>query len=238
MSLPDTGLQKVSAEHQMTAAADSTDVADSDHVQRPKVTGPGAQVDLPRATWLQKHLLLSVLHLHWKVRRHRGRIAMLTKNMCVKCGSFTDLVEAQNMMYIAKHTTIPVPKVHLAFRHQGCTYILMERIHGHCFGRGWLERSPASKLKLLESLKGMILEMRALQKPDSDNLICSVNGGSLYDPRMPRVTVRYGPFKDVREFTTICEMAYKLKAARRESFGHSSICTIRNGMLRLSLMAT
>jgi hypothetical protein len=40
---------------------------------------------------------------------------MLNKDLCVKYGSRLDLVEAQTMMYIAKNTSIPVPKVYFAF---------------------------------------------------------------------------------------------------------------------------
>lgn len=104
------------------------------------------------------------------------------------------------MVYVARNTTVPVPTVHLAFTHKGCTYILMERIHGHYLGDGWVKRPSTSQLKILQSLKGMILDMRTLQTHGSINVICSVNGGSLYDPRMPCITGRFGPFKDVREF--------------------------------------
>jgi thiamine kinase-like enzyme len=42
--------------------------------------------------------------------------------------------------------------------------------------------------------------MRNLRSHGNENLICSVNGGSLYDGRMPCDTWRFGPFKDVWAF--------------------------------------
>ncbi|KAH0276725.1 kinase-like protein, partial [Aureobasidium melanogenum] len=123
---------------------------------------------------------------------------MLTSDLCVKYGSRLDVVEAQTMLFIAKHTSIPVPKIYFAFTDNKCTYILMERIHGQPAVWDWVHRSEASKLKVLDCLKKMVLEMRTLI-PES-NAICSVSGGSLYDPRLLSATRRFGPFKSVREF--------------------------------------
>ncbi|WPH03539.1 kinase-like protein [Acrodontium crateriforme] len=74
----------------------------------------------------------------------------------------------------------------------------MERIHGHPIGRNWLRTSVASRHKILGSLKEMILQMRTLHPENT--LVSSVNGGSLYDPRMPCSTGRFGPFNNVQEF--------------------------------------
>ncbi|KAH0370272.1 kinase-like protein, partial [Aureobasidium melanogenum] len=123
---------------------------------------------------------------------------MLTSDLCVKYGSRLDVVEAQTMLFIAKHTSIPVPKIYFAFTDDECTYILMERVHGQPAVWGWVHRSDASKQRVLEGLKKMILEMRSLT-PQS-NAICSVSGGSLYDLRIPMMTTRFGPFDSVREF--------------------------------------
>lgn len=92
------------------------------------------------------------------------------------------------MMYVTRYTSIPVPKVHLAFTHKGCTYILMERIHGQPVGKNWLQRPLASRFMVLGSLKDIILQMRTLYT--HSNLISSVNDGSLYDPRIVRCTAR------------------------------------------------
>lgn len=157
-----------------------------------------AQLDIPQPTRFQRCLLLSSIRLSTRFRHRTGSVLMLTNNLCVKYGRRIDLVEAQTMIYIARLTSIPVPKIHLAFTHHGYTYILMERIQGQPIGKGWFERPHASQLKVLESLKGMIAEMRSLGA--QNNAIGSVNGGSLYDPRMPCSTGRFGPFEGVLEF--------------------------------------
>jgi aminoglycoside phosphotransferase (APT) family kinase protein len=123
---------------------------------------------------------------------------MLTGDLCVKYGSRLDIVEARTMIYIAKNTSIPVPKVYFAFTHKGCTYIFMERIHGQMIGRNWVSRPQSSKFKVVENLKKTLSELRTLTTESS--AIASVTGGSLYDGRLPGGDERHGPFKDVQEF--------------------------------------
>ncbi|KAH0357614.1 kinase-like protein, partial [Aureobasidium melanogenum] len=159
---------------------------------------PDAVPDVPQPTKFQKWLLLASINILRRFRSRTGSVPMLTSNLCVKYGSRLDIVEAQTMLFIAKHTSIPVPKICFAFTHEGCTYVLMERIHGQSASKGWVHRSDASKHEILESLKKMVLDMRSLT-PQS-NAICSVSGGSLYDLRIPSMDLRFGPFKNVQEF--------------------------------------
>lgn len=154
--------------------------------------------EAPKPNWLQKHLLLTTISLLRRFCDHKGSVLMLTKNICVKYGSLHDPMEAQTMMFIAQRTNIPVPKVYMSFKHKGLTYLVMQRIQGHALGRGWQQRTPESRAKLLASLKAHVAEMRELRAESP--AICSVNGGSLYDPRMPKATIRYGPFDDVHDF--------------------------------------
>jgi aminoglycoside phosphotransferase len=123
---------------------------------------------------------------------------MLTKDLCVKYGGRLDIVEAQTMLFVAKRTSVPVPKVYFAFTHEKCTYILMERMHGQPAARDWVYRSDNSKANVHNSLKKMILELRNLIS--QNDTVCSVSGGSLYDPRLLCTTRRFGPFKSVQEF--------------------------------------
>lgn len=197
MGLPAMERQQMSAE-KTASPTGLGNHADSDLLQGPCHTGPDADLNIPQPSRLQRHLLLLVIRLTGKVRSRTGSVLMLTKNLCVKYGRRIDLIEAQTMVFVARHTTIPVPTVHLAFVHKGSTYILMERIHGQPVGKNWVQRSPASKLTVLENLKELVLQMRSLHTNNS--LISSVNGGSLYDPRMPSSSGRFGPFKSVQEF--------------------------------------
>lgn len=52
--------------------------------------------------------------------------AIFFLNLCIKFGDSVTLAEANTLRFIAKHTSIPVPKVHCAFTHRGKTYILLE----------------------------------------------------------------------------------------------------------------
>lgn len=156
-----------------------------------------ANLSVPQPTRLQKQLLLSAISLVWRFRRRVGSVLMLTNDICVKYGPRIDIVEAQTIMYIAKHTKIPVPKIYLAFTHKEYTYILMQRIHGEPLVKGWLQRPQASRMKILASLKKQVDEMRTLHSHSAK--IGSVIGSSLYDPRLPSAG-RFGPFEGVKEF--------------------------------------
>lgn len=123
---------------------------------------------------------------------------MLTDHLCVKYGSRVRLSEASTMCFISRNTSIPVPKVLCAFTHHGSTYIVMERIKGDILGAGWVKRSDKSKSKL-EQLKKMIQEMRELRPPEGMG-IANVDGGSLFDCRVPGTSLCLGPFRCIKEF--------------------------------------
>ncbi|KAK3695935.1 hypothetical protein LTR37_018230 [Vermiconidia calcicola] len=127
--------------------------------------------------------------------------------MCVKHGDLINLSEAASMEFVRQHTSIPVPKVHCAFERKGQTYIVMERI------KAWHERSEESKAAILRQLSLMVKQMREIKSPH-DMAVASVDGGSLYDMRLPGLGVRYprngclteqtpfrfGPFPDIQAF--------------------------------------
>ena len=111
------------------------------------------------------------------------------------------------MQFISQHTSIPVPKVYCAFKHKKLTYIVMEHLKGHDLSVRWVWRSKESQAAILAQLKLMIDEMRALRPPHASK-IASVDGGSLYDDRLPGTCIvqpkptprRFGPFADANEF--------------------------------------
>jgi thiamine kinase-like enzyme len=75
----------------------------------------------------------------------------------------------------------------------------MERIKGDIIGNGWVKRSKDSKTKLLSQLDKKIREMRQLQPPKGIG-VASVDGGSLFDCRVPGTSLRFGPFESVQDF--------------------------------------
>lgn len=107
--------------------------------------------------------------------------------------------KASTMRFISQNTSIPVPNVLCAFTHYDSTYIVMERIKGDIIGAGWVKRSEESKAQLLSQLKEMIQEMRELH-PQEGMGVASVDGGSLFDCRLPGPSLRFGPFRSIRDF--------------------------------------
>lgn len=76
---------------------------------------------------------------------------------------------------------------------------MMERIQGDIIGRDWVKRSEDSKAKLLSQLAEKIREMRDLQ-PSEGIMVASVDGGSLFDCRIPGPSLRFGPFDTIQNF--------------------------------------
>lgn len=133
------------------------------------------------------------------IRPRHGNVLMLTDRLCVKYGRRVHLSEASTMLFISRHTSIPVPKVLCAFTHSGLTYIVMERIQGDIIGNGWVKRNKESKAKLLSQLGSLVREMHELQPPQGMG-VASVDGGSLFDCRVPGGSLRFGPFSTVQDF--------------------------------------
>ncbi|KXG47700.1 Aminoglycoside phosphotransferase [Penicillium griseofulvum] len=150
---------------------------------------------------LYRCLILLAIQVYRRIRPRKGSVLMLTNGLCVKYGRHVHLSEASTMQFISQHTSIPVPKVLCAFTRNGMTYILMERIKGDMIGKGWVNRSEDSKTKLLSQLAGMIREMRALQPSQFNKAgVASVDGGSLFDCRIPGPSLRFGPFDTIQDF--------------------------------------
>jgi len=107
-------------------------------------------------TPLRRFFVLATLRLLSLILPRHGPVLMLSKNICIKVGTLKQPAEAATMQFVAKHTSIPIPKVHCAFERKGCKYILMERVQGHILRDGWLERSAESKDKILAQIKNMV----------------------------------------------------------------------------------
>jgi hypothetical protein len=77
----------------------------------------------------------------------------LSERICVKYGESMTLSEASTMQFIARNTSIPVPRVICSFTYKGCTYLVMERIRGDMIGQRWSYRTAESKVKILSQLR-------------------------------------------------------------------------------------
>lgn len=125
-------------------------------------------------------------------------VLFLTDSICVKYGPLRHLPEASTMDFIAHNTSIPVPKVYCAFKRKDWTYIVMERVKGECIAHGWTSRSAESRSKILGQLKEMVDSMRRI--PAHSTAIANVDGGRLWDCRLPGKSLDFGPFENIDAF--------------------------------------
>jgi len=151
------------------------------------------------ATLLNRCLTLLAVKLIKRTRKRNGSVLFLSRTLCVKIRSATNLSEASTLQFVAKHTSLPVPRVYCAFVSHGRAYIVMQRIQGEYVGDGWRKRSEESKARLLHQLGTMVQEMRRIPCPEGTG-VARVDGGPVYDPRMPGAVTRVGPFRTIQAF--------------------------------------
>lgn len=152
---------------------------------------------------------LTLLEIKLKHRRglRYSSVLFLSNKRCVKYDARSQLSEAHTMLFIAQYTSIPVPKIHCAFRHKNRTYIVMERMAGDKLAQGWYQRSPDSKAKILSQLRRIMDEMRSIPPPEGTG-VASVTGGSLWDCRLPKSEI-FGPFPCVAHFHRYLNQGFK-----------------------------
>lgn len=166
-----------------------------EHMRPPDSTN-GTRTGLA-ARWLTLLFVKASKHRPFcHVLRRHGILSIF--NICIKTDPRGNLGEAHAMEFVAKHTAIPVPKVYCAFVHKGSAYTVMSRIKGHVVRQGWLQRSQESRTKILEQLRGMLVELRAIPPPEG-TVVSNVDGGPFFDPRLPNQK-QWGPFSTVRAF--------------------------------------
>ena len=158
-------------------------------------------------TLLRRFFVLATLRLFNHILPRHGPVLMLSKNLCVKVGRLKQPAEAVTMQLVAKHTLIPVPKVHCAFERKGYKYILMERVQGHILRDTWLEQSAESKQKILAQIKHMVDQMRAITPPSGQG-ISNVAGGPLFDGRLSGGSY-HGPFNTIQDFHRYLREGYE-----------------------------
>ncbi|KAJ4313791.1 hypothetical protein N0V84_009252 [Fusarium piperis] len=157
-------------------------------------------------------LLLVKLRYHkfsrWLWRKQSGLFHIF--NICIKTKPDENLSEAFAMRFVARHTSIPVPKVYYAFTNQGSSYIVMRHIKGKVAARGWLSRTEESKTRILHQLRCMITELQSVSPP-KETRVGSIDGGPFYDCRLPS-QLYWGPYATVREFHEALIHGVKLDA--------------------------
>ncbi|KAK2742014.1 hypothetical protein CKAH01_01441 [Colletotrichum kahawae] len=117
----------------------------------------------------------------------------------IKVKSYASLGEAHALQFIHQQTSIPVPRVSCAFIHRGRTYIVMARIDRNTACLRWVKRSEASKKQILDQLKDIICQLRAIPPPPEGTRVCNVDGGPIWDCRLPSKEF-WGPFATAKDF--------------------------------------
>lgn len=146
-----------------------------------------------------KRLALRLLiHIAQRFGRCSGRVVFLSRRTCIKYGPSQPLSEAEAMIYVAQHTSIPVPRIFHTYSTSGQTYIVMQRLKGRSLAYSWPSLDESSKAKILAQLHTYMAELRSL-KPKDPGCISSVSGGPFTDTRLPSCD-QHGPFSSVREF--------------------------------------
>lgn len=134
--------------------------------------------------------------LRWFWRKQPGLLCIF--NICIKTKPDGGLAEAHAMQFVPSCTSIPVPKVYYAFIYKGTSYTVMRRIRGQMVGSLWSLRTEESKMRILDQLRGMIMELRSVPVPEGAG-VSSVDGGPFYDCRLPS-RFYWGPYATIREF--------------------------------------
>ncbi|KAI2627245.1 kinase-like domain-containing protein [Xylaria nigripes] len=153
-------------------------------------------------TFLSRVLTLGVVKIlnHRYIKRFRKRAGSVlsVSRFCIKIKPSRSLAEADTMRFVARNTSIPVPKVFCAFTHKGRSYIVMEKIAGDTVGHGWTGRTEESKRKLLAQLKSLLQQLRDV-RPPQDIGVANVTGGPIYDGRLFGKSL-WGPFSTQEDF--------------------------------------
>ncbi|KAL6706640.1 hypothetical protein ACN47E_005182 [Coniothyrium glycines] len=162
-------------------------------------------IEIPRIqTWIRTRALqiLALTVTKLAAQRYISKLfacsggTIFYLNLCIKFGDAVTLSEANTLRFIAKHTSIPVPKVHHAFVHHGKAYILMERVRGETIAKRWQSLSEASKLSIFRQLKQIVNELRSV--PCQTNGVSNIDGDPIHDYRLH--TSSWGPFRTITDF--------------------------------------
>ncbi len=116
------------------------------------------------------------------------------------------LEEASNLEFVKENTSVPVPKVHCAFTHRGCTYIVMDYVRGQTLWSWWQTATSQSRESVRRQLMGYMSKLRSVPSSISGQ-VCGLRGGPIYDYRYtsgkgtgPYTEECFGPFHDAHEF--------------------------------------
>lgn len=143
------------------------------------------------------------------------RTVRLSPRILVKYGFQVDRSEAETMRFIADHTSIPLPKVHDCYSHNGLTHIFMQFIEGEELASAWHSMSQQKKFRVVAQLQRYLKELRELPS-STGGAVCNISGGALRDA--PRIGENpFGPFSSHGDFHAFIRNHVPLEKFRRLS---------------------
>jgi Phosphotransferase enzyme family len=160
-------------------------------------------VPVPRASNLKQAALELRLALSRKLyARINGPAFRVDNRRLLKRHSHVTLTEALTMDFVARHTSVPVPKVYDLFSgrlhgSKDVLHLVMEYVPGVELERLWGRMKEEDRLEIVQQLRGYILELRRLKPPHPGAV------ESVYSRPCQQQTIRsepFGPFPSVKEF--------------------------------------
>ena len=97
-----------------------------------------------------------------------AKVVRVNKHFAVKMGRGISLIEAENMMFLAANSKVPVPKVHAAFRDPGTnkTYIIMQYLHGNTLQKLLPTLKQVEKAAICNLIKDAMMKLRSIPPQD------------------------------------------------------------------------
>ncbi|CAG9936794.1 unnamed protein product [Clonostachys rosea f. rosea IK726] len=111
-----------------------------------------------------------------------ARLVRIQQRFIMKFGAHVRPIEAQNMLYVAKSTTVPVPKVYAIYQRREkqstVTYIVMQYVQGTTLMDLWGSLDRARKTSIAKTLRAYFDQLRQLEHP---GYFGNINGGPPLD---------------------------------------------------------
>ena len=140
----------------------------------------------------------------YRIRAGR-KFLFLEQRMVVQVGSDRIIKgpcmeqELEALQFVAKYTTIPVPKVHRTYRRNEGLFIEMDFVKGVNLETVWetVELSNTQKSNIFKSIEDYVSQLRSFTSPDGV-AVGSVTGGPVKDGRITHLAI--SPFTNITDF--------------------------------------
>ncbi|EGC47350.1 conserved hypothetical protein [Histoplasma capsulatum var. duboisii H88] len=175
-------------------------------------------------------LKAAVLHTRYRIARSifgsLGPTIVRVGWDCVIKGP-CDPPELEALLYIAEHTTIPVPRVRCTYNGPGGIYIMMDYIKGTNLETLWMLGllKPEEQDAIVDDMAVILTQLRALHPP-KEGVVASAEGGAILDYRIGSHLV--GPFQSHANFHSFLRGSVPLENTAKVFGEEVAICHQNN----------